>query len=81
MAGGKDRGKAAGKEPPASEESVDGDTEETLALAVEKIQGLVNSFNKEIEVLAQIAKSNKKAVEVNSASIKDLERNVKDNKT
>ena len=81
MAGGKDR-KAAGKEPPtASEESVEGETEDALALLVEKIQGLVNNTLKEIEVLAQIARSNKKAVEVNSASIKDIERNVKDNKT
>ena len=81
---GKDKNKAAGKETPAASESVESsevETDDALAMTVTRIQDLVNNTLKEIEVLGQVVKSNKKAVEVNAASIKDVEKNVKDTKT
>ena len=82
---GKEKNKAAGKEttPAASEsvESAEVETDDALTMTVTRIQDLVNNMLKEIEVLGQTVKSNKKAVEVNAASIKDVEKNVKDTKT
>ena len=80
---GKEKNKAAGKETPAASESVESaevETDDALAMTVTRIQDLVNNTLKEIEVLGQVVKSNKKAVEVNAASIKDVEKNAKDTK-
>ena len=82
---GKEKSKSAGKDTtPAASESVESsemETDDALANTVARIQDLVNNTLKEIEALHQVVRSNKKAVEVNAASIKDVEKNAKDTKT
>ena len=81
---GKDKNKTAGKENPVAserEENTEIEGDDTLSNTVRRIQDLVNNTLKEIGVLGQTVKSNKKAVEVNAASIKDVEKDVKGIKT
>ena len=81
---GKEKSKSAGKETtPTASENVEGsevETNEALTRTVARVQDLANNMLKEIEALGQLVKSNKRATEVNAASIKDVEKNTKDNK-
>ena len=62
---GKDKNKTAGKENPVAserEENTEIEGDDTLSNTVRRIQDLVNNTLKEIGVLGQTVKSNKKAV-------------------